>query len=309
MVSEKVARRVEKVADQMGFRRSPLASALRTGRSYTIGVLIPDLGNPIFPPIVRGIERRLGEAGYIAILADSDNNLNNEKAILESMKSRHVDGLILATAHRNDPVVETCLKEHIPCVLVNRSVDRLKVSEVLSDDTRGIAQAVEHLVDLGHRRIAFVGGPQNTTTGRDRYRAFRKLWQSGKFLSGEKLIVNGSAFTEKEGRKALLAILKTRRKFTAVVAANDLLALGCYDALAERALRCPQHVSVTGFNDTPFMDRLSPPLTTVQIKLDEMGVGAAALLLDQIHHPDSPPTTIRLEPRLMVRGSSNVPAK
>ena len=307
MVSESVAKRVEKVAQRLGYQRSPLASGLRTGRSYTVGVLIPDLGNPIFPPIVRGIERSLGEEGYIAVLADSDNNLNNELAILDSMKSRSVDGLILATAHRKDPVVEACLKDHIPCVLVNRSVDNLAVTEVLSDDAKGIALAVNHLVELGHRRIAYVGGPQDTTTGRDRYRAFRKLMRAGTFISSEELIVNGSAFTEKEGYEGLKTILKTRRKFTAVVAANDLLALGCYDALGERGLKCPEDISVTGFNDTPFMDRISPPLTSVHIPLDEMGVTAAKLLLKQIREPETTPRSEKMEPTLIIRGSSAPP--
>jgi LacI family transcriptional regulator len=307
MVSQRVAERVANIARELGYRRSPIASGLRTGRSYTIGVLIPDLTNPIFPPIVRSIERALGEQGYIAILADSDNKLESEQAILDSMKSRNVDGLILATAHRNDAAVEACLRDQIPLVLVNRSIESHAVTEVINDDEKGIRLAIEHLLELGHRDIAYVGGPQDTTTGRDRYKAFKKVMRAHHLEPQPELMLDCSAFTEAEGHQGLLSLLSKRRDFSAVVAANDLLALGCYDALQAAGLRCPNDVSVTGFNDTPFMDRISPPLTTVRIPLDEMGAKAAKLLLLLIREPETKNVTVRLEPTLVVRGSTARP--
>lgn len=304
MVSKAVAERVSSVALELGYKRSPMASGLRTGRSYTVGVLIPDLTNPIFPPIVRGIERSLGEQGYIAILADSDNNLKNEQAILDSMKSRQVDGLILATAHRKDISVSACMDEKIPLVLVNRSIDSHAITEVINDDEKGIGLAIAHLHSIGHRNIAYLGGPQDTSTGHGRYQAFRKIMRARQLEVNPDLMVNCNAFTETEGRQGFLTLLNRGLVFSAVVAANDLLALGCYDALQDSRLRCPQDMSVTGFNDTPFMDRLCPPLTTVQIPLDEMGVTAARLLLQLIREPDTQSQSIKLEPKLVVRGST-----
>ncbi len=308
MVSEAVALRVSRIAEKMGYARSTLAYGLRTGRTHTIGVLIPDLTNPMFPPIIRSIERSLAEQGYIVILADSDNNQKNENAIVESLKSRHVDGLILATAHRQDTVVSTCVEENIPLVLVNRTIDAHSVTAVINDDEHGINLAVSHLVGLGHQSIAYIGGPQDTTTGHDRYLAFKKLLRSGQFKSHADLILNCKAFTEAEGYSGFLSILRKGQKFTAVVAANDLLALGCYDALLELGLGCPADISVTGFNDMPFMDRLSPPLTSVLIPHDEIGVQAAKLLLEKIHNPDSPVRTVNLLPELIVRASTAPPA-
>ena len=304
MVSKRVAKRVAGIAEKMGYKSSPMASGLRTGRSYTVGVLIPDLTNPIFPPIVRGIERSLGEEGYIAVLADSENNLKNEQAILDSMKARHVDGLILATALRKDAAVSACIDEQIPLVLVNRSIDSHAVTEVINDDEQGIKLAIEHLFELGHRRISYLGGPQETSTGRDRYRAFRKTIQAFRLEADTRLMVNCRAFTETEGHRGFLSLLSKDLPFSAVVAANDLLALGCYDALKECGLQCPGDISVTGFNDTPFMDRISPPLTTVQIPLDEMGAKAAKLLLNIIRKPEAKCQTIKLEPKLIIRGST-----
>lgn len=304
MVSTAVADRVSRIANEMEYRSSPLAAGLRTGRTHTIGVLIPDLTNPMFPPIIRGIERSLAEQGYIAILADSNNNQKNESAIVESLKSRHVDGLILATAIRRDAEVNACVEENIPLVLVNRTIDARSVTAVINDDEYGIALAVSHLAGLGHRSIAYVGGPQNTTTGHDRYLAFRKLMRSGQFKAQAELMHNCKAFTTAAGHQGLLSILNTKRKFTAVVAANDLLALGCYDAIAEFGLECPGDISVTGFNDMPFMDRVQPPLTSLHIPHDEIGVQAARLLLARIRDPESPVRTVKLLPELKVRAST-----
>lgn len=307
MVSDAVALRIEKIAEEMGYSRSKLAYSLRTGKTHTIGVLIPDLTNPMFPPIIRQIERTLVEHGYIAILADSDNNQKSEKTIVESLKSRNVDGLILATAHRIDTIVSGVVDEHIPLVLINRTIDAHTVTAVINDDAYGIELAIDHLVELGHLDIAFLGGPQDTSTGHDRYLAFKKLLRAGKFKSHPKLIVNRKAFTEEEGRRGFKAIYQNGPQFTAVVAANDLLALGCYDAMTELGLKCPDDMSVTGFNDMPFVDRLAPPLTSVHIPCDEIGVHAAELLIERIRNPESPVRTVNLLPKLIVRKSSSAP--
>lgn len=304
MVSEDVATRVAKIASDMGYARSPLASGLRTGKSYTVGVIIPDLSNPVFPPVVRGIERTLSAEGYIAILADSDNNEKSEQAIFDSMKARHIDGLILATAHTEDPVVSTCIDDGMPLVLVNRTSDEHDITEVVNNDELGIQLAVSHLIGLGHRRIAFLGGPENTSTGAGRRQAFEQQAKLGKFELFSQLVCSCDAFTEDAGLAGMRKILAANESFTAVIAANDLLALGCYDALAERGLKCPGDVSVTGFNDMPFSDRLSPPLTTLHIQHDELGVQAALLLLNEIRNPGMVPKTLTLDPELIVREST-----
>jgi LacI family transcriptional regulator len=299
MVSTAVAERITAIANEMGYARSPLASGLRTGKSFTIGVIIPDLSNPVFPPVVRGIERTLAAAGYIAILADSDNSQISEQAVFESMRARRIEGLILATAHIDDPLVSQCVRENLPVVLVNRTTDTPEASSVANNDELGIELAVSHLKSLGHRKIAFLGGPQDTSTGRDRRQAF--LNTSG---SDPGLAICCNAFTEQAGRDGMAEILEQEQAFTAVVAANDLLALGCYDVLAQNGLRCPQDVSVTGFNDMPFADRFSPPLTSLHIPHDELGVQAARLLLEEIRDPAEAKQTIRLDPKLVVRKST-----
>lgn len=308
MVSADVATRVQQIAAEMGYARSSLASGLRTGKSYTIGVIIPDLCNPVFPPVVRGIERALSAEGYIAILADSDNNPKNEQAILDSMMTRHIDGLILATAHTEDTVVLECVEERLPLVLVNRTTDEQDVTEVINNDELGIQLAISHLTDLGHQRIAFLGGPENTSTGMGRLQAFEQQAKLGKFELPAELVYSCDAFTEGAGLEGMKKILAAGKSFTAVIAANDMLAMGCYDALAERGLSCPHDVSVTGFNDMPFSDRLSPPLTTLHIQHDELGVQAASLLLEEIRNPGMVPRTLTLDPQLVIRESTAAPS-
>ena len=307
MVSKAVADRVARIANEMGYARSSLAYGLRTGRTHTVGVVIPDLTNPLFPPIIRQIESTLSEQGYIAIFADTDNNQSNEMAIVRSLKFRNVDGLILATAHRMDSVVNACVDDDIPLVLMNRTIDSHAVTAVINDDGYGIELAVSHLVELGHQSIAYLGWPQDTSTGHDRFQAFKNLERSGTFKSHSDLILNCKAFTAAEGHKGFLSILDKNREFTAVVAANDLLALGCYDAMEKLGLECPVDISVTGFNDMPFMDRISPPLTSLRIPRHEIGEQAAKLLLERIKDPESLVRTISQRPELVIRGSTAAP--
>jgi LacI family transcriptional regulator len=308
MVSESLAKEIIRIADEMGYRRNPLASGLRTRRTYAVGVIIPDLTNPVFPPIVRGVEHTLDSEGYIAILADSGSKRRSEEALVENMKDRHVEGLILAAATRKDPLVEQCIEQGIPLVLVNRTVDKHNVAAVINDDELGIDLAVTHLVELGHRKLAYVGGPQRTSTGYARYRAFLKTVKKAGIVIDRDLVINAREFTESAGQAAFHEIAQTGKPFTAVVTANDLLALGCFDAMKELGIRCPEDVSVTGFNDMPYVDRFVPPLTTLHIPHDELGAQAALLLLERIQNPETPAKQIRLEPRMIVRGSTAVPS-
>ncbi len=304
MVSDALAKEILRIAEELGYRRNALASGLRTRRTYTVGVVIPDITNPVFPPIVRAVEHTLDEDGYIAILADSGSKRRSEKALIENMKARQVDGLILAAANRKDQLVDSCIDQGIPVVLVNRSVEKHNVSAVINDDELGIDVAFQHLVDKGHREIAYIGGPQRTSTGYTRYRAFMKSAKKAGINIDRELVINAREFTEPAGQAAFQEIARTGKNLSAVLTANDLLALGVFDALEELGMKCPRDISVTGFNDMPYVDRFVPPLTTVHISLEDLGVQAAKLLLEKIENPDAPTKQVRLEPRLVVRGST-----
>jgi len=190
-------------------------------------------------------------------------------------------------------------------VLVNRRVEDGSLPSATADDRAGVRFAVEHLVGLGHTRIAHLGGPQDVSTGRQRREGFEKAMAAANLDAS--LIRTGHAFTEPEGARLCEELLAGGDDVTAIVAGNDLMALGCYDVFAERGIDCPGDISVAGFNDMPFADRFAPPLTTVRIPHYEIGVAAAQLLLDILQGDHAGPTEIVLEPLLVVRGSTGTP--
>ncbi|HEX4803892.1 MAG TPA: LacI family DNA-binding transcriptional regulator [Myxococcaceae bacterium] len=304
MITEEIAKRVTEAADALSYQPNPIASGLKTNRSRIVGVLIPDITNPVFPPMIRAIEDAFAEVGYTAILANTDNDETRERAILRNMMARRVDGLIMATARRRDPLVEQCLVQEIPVVLLNRTVDSGEVSWIITDDGYGIELAVEHMVQCGHTRIAHVAGPLSLSTGLSRYRGFLKALETARLKADPRRIVVCHAFSEEEGRRAFLALWEKDRTFTAVVTANDLLALGCYDALAQLGVRVPAEIAVSGFNDMRFADKLRPPLTTVRIPHYKMGAQAARTLLARLNNREAPIEHIRFKPELIVRGST-----
>lgn len=302
MVKPETVERVRRAASELGYRVNRMARALKINRSYTIGMLVPDITNPFFPPIVRGAEDCLAEGGYTLVLANTDNDERKERRHLAGMLERQVDGLLLAMARRRDPLVEELRRDSTAVVLINRTIDRGGVSAVIPDDQAGMTLAVEHLYDLGHRRIAHLSGPQDTSTGARRAEGFRAAMKMHR-LSARR-IVEARSFSEASGREAAGHLFAGHARPTAVVAANDLIALGVVDAGAAAGLRCPDDISVVGFNDMPFAERFRPPLTTVRIPEYEMGRRAAQLLLIQIEQPDHRRETVLVAPELVVRGST-----
>ena len=306
LVNAATAERVEAAAAALGYRPNPIARGLKTKRSFTVGVLVPDITNPLFPPILRGIEDRLSEAGYTALIVNTDNDGEREAHAVEVMRARHVDGFISATARLERAPSDGLALAGAPIVLVNRGLEDGSLPMVGVDDRRGLGLAVEHVHSLGHRRIAHVGGPQGTSTGHQRYLGFEDALVALGLGPNRELVRIAGAFTAPEGEKACRELFDAKLEFTAIVAANDLLALGCYDALAAHGLSCPTDVSVVGFNDIPFLDRLRPPLTSVRVPQREIGVAAADLLLDCLVDADCR-RQVWLEPSLVVRGSTGPP--
>ena len=307
LVTGAVAARVAAAARRLGYTPDPVAAGLRTRRSSTIGVLVPDIANPLFPPILRGIEAALADAGYTAIIANTDNDPQRASDALERLAARRADGIILATAGRRDPLLDRCRKLGLPVVLVNRSIDGGSASAVITDDEAGAALAVRHLALLGHRAIGHVAGPRRLSTGAHRRSGFVAALRAIGVGTQPPPIAEAETYEIEAGARAAATLLAANPRITAIVAANDLLALGCYDEAKRLGLGCPRDISITGFNDMPFADRFDPPLTTVRIPHRAMGAEAARLLLAEIENPRSPKREIKLQPELVVRGSTARP--
>ena len=305
LVSEETARRVSEAADRLGYRPNPVARSLRTRRSHTIGVLIPDLNNPLFPPIVRGIEDRLAEHGYVALLGNTDADLAKEQLVFDQMRARHVDGFVLATATAGSPILAEAAEADVPVVLMNRTAQDYPFSAVSVDNEQGVRAAVAHLVALGHTRIGHIAGPQDVSTGAARLRGFRD--GHGRAPASRWPTPRSCTPPPTRWRRGCAAAGSCSRRgggLTAIVAANDMLAVGCYGALDELGLRCPEDISVIGFNDMPFVDRLRPPLSSVRFPHYQLGTEAATLLIERIEAPDSPVKILFLAPELVARGST-----
>jgi LacI family transcriptional regulator len=308
LVSEETAKRVSAAAAKLGYRPNPVARSLRTRRSYSVGVLIPDLNNPLFPPIVRGLEDKLAAAGYVALIGNTDADPNRERLLFEQMRARHVDGFVLATATLHDRMLAGAAAGDLPLVLMNRLSQDYSFPSVSVDNEQGSRMAVTHLAGLGHARIAHIAGPQEASTGVSRLRGFRDGMTQHGLAVDESLVVYATRYTVDEGTRCCRELLARGGSFTAIAAANDMLAVGCYAAFEEVGLECPDEVSLVGFNDMPFIDRLRPPLTTVRFPHYQLGTEAAQLLLERIGGAEGPVKVLYLAPELIVRGSTTAPA-
>ncbi len=304
LVSEDTARRVLDAAAELGYSPNPVARSLRTRRSHTVGVLIPDLNNPLFPPIVRGLEDRLAVDGYVALIGNTDSDDQRERMVFDQMRARHVDGLVLATARLRHPLLAEASRADLPVVLINRLAQDYSFPSVSVDNERGVRMAVGHLASLGHRRIAHIAGPQEMSTGLSRYRGFVTAMESGGLPVDSDQVVFAKSFTVEEGLRCSRLLLERGTGCTAIAAGNDMLAVGCYAALDEAGLSCPEDISVVGFNDMPFIDRLRPPLTTIRFPHYQVGTEAAQLLLERIAEHAGPVKILYLAPELVVRGST-----
>lgn len=301
--------RVLAVAERLGYRPHPLARGLRTNRTLTVGMVVPDLMNPLFPPIYTGADAVLRDLDYSVLVGADDDDPDRSRHVIAALLERRVDGLILANAHRTASI--PTWRDQVPTVLVNRTVESNAFPAIVGDQFEGMRMIVEHLVELGHTVIAHIAGPQNLSTGAGRLEGFRQAMVRSGLEPEPELIIESAGFRTDAGREACNRLLENAGGATAIVAGNDLIALGCYDALAVHGVSVPHDVSVTGFNDLTFVDRISPPLTTVSVPYREMGAAAARVLLDMLIDQAvvrSAYEPIELAPTLVARESTAPPA-
>ena len=306
-ISPAVVKKVEKAAKKLGYYPNIVASSLKRNRSFAVGVLVPDLMNPVFPPIIRGVQDTAEAVGYTVITANTDDDERKELDALQMMQSRAIEGVIIATARRQDRTVEQCIEQDIPFVLVNRTVDREGVNAVILDEDHGIRSILDHLFSLKHTKIGHVAGPAHTSTGYHRAKAFSDYLRIHDLQSD--LVETAEKFTVEEGRRAFGKLLARDNSFSAIVAGNDLLALGCMDAMKEMGLLVPDSISLTGYDDILFLDRMNPALTTVSVPKYEMGSQATKTLLDIVSGRSNGPVVLRMQPRLLVRNSTAVASR
>lgn len=302
-IGEETRERVRRAAHALNYRPHPEAGNLRRRRSHSVGVLIPDLTNAIHGMLLRGVSDKLESEGYTSVVIETRDSESRLDLALEVLKDRRVEGVVNAAARQVDARrLREFIRSGTPVVFAVRDVGGVQATRVLADDFRGGALAAEHLISLGHQRIAQITGPAQVAAFVERSRGIRSgLLEAG--ITAESPSAEAVSGTVEEGRSAAERLLRVTRGVTAIFAHNDLLAIGAIAALREAGLRCPDDVSVLGYNDTPLTQYLAPALSSVRLPAVEIGQLAAERLLAELHG-EVLPTLVCLQPRLIARHST-----
>jgi DNA-binding LacI/PurR family transcriptional regulator len=296
---------VEQALLDLGYRPSRVARRLRmnNGRAHLVGLIIPDIQNPFYAEIARGVEDAAYANEYALILCNSDENAEKERFYLDVMRDESVDGVVLPPFDDTDRAVVELVRTGMPVVCVDRSLARVQTDLVDVDNHRGAFEAVKHLVGKGHRSIGLIEGRSDVSTSRERRRGYLDALAAEGIAVRKDLIRSGD-FKQESGRVLANELLDLRRPPTALFVCNNLMTVGALAALHQRGLRVPQDVALVGFDDLPWAEALDPPPTVVRQPAYEVGRQAMELLLKRIMEPDRPPVTVRLLPELIIRKST-----
>jgi LacI family transcriptional regulator len=302
-VSEELRASVTAAMRELGYRPNRLARSLRLRETYTLGLIVPDIADPFFSEMARCIEDAGFERGYSVLLCNSDQRLDKELAYARSLIEAQADGILYVTAGPSAEAVELVLQHEIAAVIMDRELPGLPVDSVLVDNVAGGRMATEHLLRLGHRRIACIGARSERGPFGGRIEGYRQALQVKGAAVDEALVVRGISRGNGhyEGIQQLFSGMDSP---TAVFACNDSRAIAVLEAAAQAGVRVPSDLSVIGFDDIPMASLTHPALTTLAQPTREMGELAVSMLLERIRDPDLAPRTEVLAPRLLVREST-----
>jgi LacI family transcriptional regulator len=300
-VSPETRARVQRAMKRLGYKPNRIAQSLIRRRTMAVGMVIPDVANPFFAELARGAEDVLAGADYALVFGNSDNDAHKERRYIDSFKERQVDGMIVAIASDAESKAILEFAKQTAMVLVDRAFKDWSGDTVLGDNSLGMGLAVNHLVELGHRRIGLVNGDPELSTAKQRRAGFeRSLHRHGL----EARLIREGRFTLDSGQEQTRDMLALPEPPTAICAANDLLALGALLAAAERNVKVPAELSVVGYDDIAYARLAQPRLTTISQPAYEMGAAAARLLLQRLASPGRRSEHQVVAPRLVVRDST-----
>ncbi|MFD0557488.1 LacI family transcriptional regulator [Stackebrandtia endophytica] len=306
-VSDRARQAVNEAIAELGYVPNQAARTLVTRRTDTVALVISESadrlwGEPYFAGVIRGISRQLDEVGLRLLLTMASSRRDRER-LEPYLLGKHVDGALLISLHGDDPMPGRLQDSGLPIVLCGAPVSDLQVPYVDSDNRGGARQAVQHLIEQGHRRIATITGPQDMAAGRDRLAGYRETLRAADIAEDPALIVEGD-FSEASGLAAMRRLLSTVDDLDAVFVASDPMAFGAIRALQEAGRSVPGEVAVIGFDDSGLAAHSEPPLTTVHQPVEAMGREMVRLLVAKIRGEDPDPPTTILPTRLMVRESA-----
>ena len=300
VVSEVKKKAVDEAIATLGFVPNPVARGLAGGRTLSIGVVTQAIDSPFYGAALRGIEDELDPVGYRPLFVSGHWNATVEARCIDVLRSRRVDGIVILTGRLTDQALKNCAKR-VPVVVTGRSLQAAGLFSLNFDNYEGGRLATQHLIDLGHRRIAFISGDPDHPDAIERLRGYRAALKAADLACDPKLVVPGE-FHEVSGLLAVDRLLENRQRFTAIFAANDQMAVGAVLGLHRRSLRVPEDVSVVGFDDLPSSLYSIPPLSTIHQPAYELGRLAASAMLQLL--AGAKPVVNLPGPRLIARESS-----
>jgi DNA-binding LacI/PurR family transcriptional regulator len=304
-VSALIERQVRSAIKSLGYYPNTHARTLGSGRSHMYGLIISDIANPFFPDIVKFFERIAVEHGQEVLIANTDYQPHRMEVCVRRMLERRVDGVAIMTSEMDSKLVQLLNKRGIPVVLLDTGHVGPHISNVFIDYANGIEQAIEHLISFRHKRIAFVSGPPNLASAKTRSNAFAlSLERKGLSLSADYMQIGNHRIDG--GQSAMAKLLKLRQPPTAVMASNDLTAIGMMREIHAAGLNVPRDISVLGFDDIEISNFLQPTLTTIRVPRAEIGVNAFNALYFANHRRGNGGTEYRISTELVIRDSTGL---
>lgn len=304
-VDRQTREKVMEAIRALNYKPNILAKGLKEGRTNTIGLIIPNICNPVFPAVARGVEDVAREKGFTVILCNTDENIEAEKDYVEKLQKRWVDGFIFATAREESQHILELKEKGFPVVLVVRHMDEA-VDAVVIDNYKSSVEAVEYLINTGHRRICIINGDRSLTLYSERFEGYRHALEAAGLPFIPELVLD-VAGRDDNGYGAVMGLLKKGILPDAVFATSDPRAIGAIRAIKDCGLNVPGDVSVVGFDDLSISPFLDPPLTTVSQPLYEMGAKAARRLIEIINGEKNEKAKIELvKASLVIRKSVRI---
>jgi LacI family transcriptional regulator len=305
-VSPNLTERVRKAIRELDYHPNHIARSLKVKQTNMLGMVIPDITNPFFPEVTRGAEDAALEKGYLLVTANTDEKMEREKMVVSVLRSRRVDGLLIAVAPASGTLthIESALEAGVPTVCLDRVPPGLALDSVTVDNAKGAQDCVRHLIRLGHREIAIITGCLSLDIGRDRLNGYQAALREAGISISRDLILEGD-FREQAGYRLGKELVLRQKRPTAVFVSNGVMTLGVLQALDETGVRCPQDIALATFDDLPFGRAFHPHLTAIAQPTYELGFRGARLLIDRIEgRLSDEPVSVCLPSELKIREST-----
>jgi len=301
-ISKETKKRILQIAKELGYIRNAAAVALRTKKTGTIGAVIADNRNPFYAEVLNGIEEAAREKNYHIILANTQRDYQKEEEVINLLLAKRVDGLLITPVQDRDDDIKNLIDANIPFVVVGRDFENIEVDAVYNDEVKGGFLATEYLIKKGHKKIASINGFLHKSPAKGRLEGYKKALKKYGIPFDDALVTVGD-IDVKDGYERTKQLLEKGLNFTAIFAYNDMMAFGAMQAIKEKGLRIPEDIGLVGYDDIPFASLISPPLTTIRLKKQDLGVESVKLLLSRINGNRKKTKKVMLGVELQIRES------